>query len=70
MKANEQVLNRYIKDIPEDLSENVPTMKEKVPTNLTMKQKDALKKEGKEPETDLNDTVLLPRLKCVTSHTA
>ena len=64
------MLNRYIKDIPEDLSENVPTMKEKVPTNLTMKQKDALKKEGKEPETDLNDTVLLPRFKCVTSHTA
>ena len=69
-KANEQVLNRYIKDILEDLSESVPTLKEKVPTNLTMKQKDALKKEGKEPETDLNGNVLLPRFKCVTSHTA
>ena len=35
-----------------------------------MKQKDALKKEGKEPEIDLNGNVLLPRFKCVTSHTA
>ena len=69
-KANEQVLNRYIKDILEDLSESVPTLKEKVPTNLTMKQKDALKKEGKEPETDLSGNVLLPCFKCVTSHTA
>lgn len=69
-KANEQVLNRYIKDILEDLSESVPTLKEKVPTNLTMKQKDALNKEGKEPETDLNGNVLLPRFKYVTSHTA
>ena len=69
-KANEQVLNRYIKDILEDLSESVPTLKDKVPTNLTMKQKDALKKEGKDPETDLNGNVLLPRFKCVTSHTA
>ena len=46
------------------------TLKDKVPTNLTMKQKDALKKEGKDPETDLNGNVLLPRFKCVTSHTA
>ncbi len=64
------MLNRYIKDILEDLSESVPTLKDKVPTNLTMKQKDALKKEGKDPETDLNGNVLLPRFKCVTSHTA
>jgi len=69
-KANEQVLNRYIKEILEDLSESVPTLKEKVPTKLTMKQKDANKKEGKEPETDLNGNVILPRFKCVTSHTA
>ena len=69
-KSNEQLQNRYIKDILEDLSESVPTLKDKVPTNLTMKQKDALKKEGKDPETDLNGNVLLPRFKCVTSHTA
>lgn len=35
-----------------------------------MKQKNALKKEGKEPETDLNGNVLQPRFKCVISHTA
>ena len=38
-KANEQVLNRYIKDILKDLSEQLPSLKEKVPTKLTMKQK-------------------------------
>lgn len=69
-KANEQVLNRYIKKVLEDLSESVPTLKEKVPTKLTMKQKEALKKEGKEPETDLNGNVIVPRYACVTSHTA
>ncbi len=45
-------------------------VKEKRPTNLTMKQKDTLKKEGKEPETALNGNVIMPRFKCVTSHTA
>ncbi len=69
-KANEQVLNRYIKNILKDLSETVPTLKEKVPTKLTMKQKEALKKEGKEAETDLNGNVIVPRYACVTSHTA
>ena len=62
-KANEQVLNRYIKNILKELSE-------KVPTKLTMKQKEALRKEKKEPETDLNGNVIVPRYECVTSHTA
>ena len=69
-KANEQVLNRYIKDILKDLSEQLPSLKEKVPTKLTMKQKEALRKEKKEPETDLNGNVIVPRYECVTSHTA
>lgn len=69
-KASEQVLNRYIKNILKDLSESVPTLAEKVPTRLTMKQKEALKKEGKEAETDLNGNVIVPRYACVTSHTA
>ena len=69
-KANEQVLNRYIKDIQKDLSEQLPSLKEKVPTKLTMKQKEALRKEKKEPETDLNGNVIVPRYDCVTSHTA
>ncbi|MDE6461786.1 MAG: hypothetical protein K2L32_03295 [Muribaculaceae bacterium] len=79
-KANEQALNRYIKDILKDLSEQLPSPKEKVPTKLTMKQKEALRKEKKEPvtglplcldkETDLNGNVIVPRYDCVTSHTA
>ena len=63
-------LNRYIKDILKDLSEQLPSLKDKVPTKLTMKQKEALKKEKKEPETDLNGNVIVPRYDCVTSHTA
>lgn len=61
-----------------DLSEQLPSLKEKVPTKFTMKQKEALKKEKKEPlkkekkepETDLNGNVIVPRYDCVTSHTA
>lgn len=46
-KVNEQVLNRYIKNILKDLSEIMPTLAEKVPTRLTMKQKEALKKKAR-----------------------
>ena len=69
-KANEQVLNRYIKNILKDLSETVPSLKEKVPTKLTMKQKEAMRRDKIEPETDLNGNVIVPRYDCVTSHTA
>ena len=68
--ANEQVLNRYIKNILKNLSETVPSLKEKVPTNLTMKQKDAMRRDKIEPETDLNSNVIVPHYDCVTSHTA
>ena len=69
-KTNEQVLNRYIKNILKELSEKVPSLKEKVPTKLTMKQKDAMRRDKTEPETDLNGNVIVPRYECVTSHTA
>ena len=69
-KANEQVLNRYIKNFLKDLSETVPSLKEKVPTKLTMKQKEAMRRDKIEPETDLNGNVIVPRYDCVTSHTA
>ena len=69
-KANEQVLNRYIKNILKELSEKVPSLKEKVPTKLTMKQKDAMRRDNIEPKTDLNGNVIVPRYECVTSHTA
>lgn len=36
----DQILNRYIKEILKDLSESVPTLAVKVPTKLTMKQKE------------------------------
>ena len=49
---------------------NVPSLKEKVPTKLTMKQKDAMHRDKIEPETDLNGNVIVPRYNCVTSHTA
>lgn len=62
-KANEQVLNRYIKNILKELSEKVPSLKEKVPTKLTIKQKEALRKQKKEPETDLNGNVIVPALR-------
>ena len=66
-EVKDQVLNRYIKDILKELSEKVPSLKKKVPTNLTMKQKEALKKEGKVAETDLNGNDILPRYACVSS---
>lgn len=69
-KADEQLLNRFIKNILKELSEKLPSLKEKVTTKLTMKQKAALKKENKEPEKDLNGNVVVPRYECVTSHTA
>ncbi len=53
-----------------DLSEAVPSLKEKVPTKLTMKQKEAMRRDKIEPDTDLNGNVIVPRYDCVTSHTA
>ena len=53
-----------------NLSETVPSLKEKVPPKLTRKQKDAMLQDKIEPETDLNGNVIVPRYNCVTSHTA
>lgn len=69
-RTNEQLLNRYIKIILRDLSETVPSLKEKVPTTLTMKQKAVMTRNNIKPETDLNGNVILPRYACATSHTA
>ncbi len=66
----DQILNRYIKDILKDLSETVPTLAVKVPTKLTMKQKE---KEGLgEMAVERNDKgeVVVPRYDCVATHTA
>lgn len=69
-KANEQTLNCSIKSILRELSETVPSLKDKVPTRLTMKQKEAIRRNNIKPETDLNGNVVVPRYECVTSHTA
>lgn len=66
----DQILNRYIKDILKTLSETVPTLAVKVPTKLTMKQKD--KEASGELAVERNDKgeVVMPRYDCVTTHTA
>ena len=48
----------------------MPSLKEREPTKLTMKQKEAMRRDKIEPETDLNGNVIVPRYDCVTSHTA
>lgn len=66
----DQILNRYIKEILKDLSEKVPTLAVKVPTKLTMKQKE--KEKAGELTVERNDKgeVMMPRYGCVTTHTA
>lgn len=41
-----------------------------ITTKLTMKQKDAMRRDKFKPETDLNVNVIVPRYECVTNHTA
>lgn len=64
------LINRYIKEILEDLSETVPSLAVKVPTKLTMKQKnnEALGKLA--VERNAKREVVMPRYNCVTTHTA
>ncbi len=63
----DQILNRYIKEILKDLSESVPTLAVKVPTKLTMKQKE--KEKAGELTVERNDKgeVMMPRYDCVTT---
>lgn len=66
----DQVLNRYIKDILKDLSQSVPSLAEKIPTVLNMKQKKA-ENEGKTTfEKDEIKRPVFPRYELVSSHTA
>ena len=72
----EQVLNRYIKDILKELSESVPSLAEKYPTVLTMKERaveeDYKKKHDGQPlfERSKDGTPLRPKYELVSSHTA
>ncbi len=68
--VNDVVLNRYIKDILNDLSKSVPSLAKMVTTQLTMKQKQ-LEEAGKlKVERNSHGKALMPRWSCVTSHTA
>ena len=69
-KIVDQVLNRYIKEILEILSDAVPSLQEYYPTLLTMKERQA-EKDGKiEYERDEQGNVIRPKYELVSSHTA
>lgn len=64
------IINRYIKQILKELSEKVPSLALKVPTKLTMKQKQNLANGKIEIEYNDKGEVIMPRYNCVTTHTA
>ena len=64
------IINRYIKQILNVLSEKVPSLALKVPTKLTMKQKQNLANGKIEIEHNDKGEVVMPRYNCVTTHTA
>ena len=64
------IINRYIKQILKELSEKVPSLAMKVPTKLTMKQKQNLANGKIEIEHNDKGEVVMPRYNCVTTHTA
>lgn len=64
------ILNRYIKQILKELSETVPSLTKRVPTKLTMKQKQNLANGKIEVEYNDKGEVVMPRYSCVTTHTA
>ena len=64
------IINRYIKQILKELSEKVPSLALKVPTKLTMKQKQNLANGKIEIEHNDKGEVVMPRYNCVTTHTA
>ena len=64
------LINRYIKEILEDLSATVPSLAVKVPTKLTMKQKNNEASGKLIVERNTKGEVVMPRYNCVTTHTA
>lgn len=64
------LINRYIKEILKELSENVPSLAVKVPTKLTMKQKKNEELGKLTIERNAKGEVVMPRYACVTTHTA
>ena len=66
----EVIINKYIKQILEKLSVKVPTLSLRVRTVLTMRQKTMEKNGILTIERDSSGYPVLPRYKCVTTHTA
>lgn len=64
------IINRYIKEILTKLSETVPSLAVKVPTMLTMKQRDKVKKGEIDFEINDKGEHLVTRANSVTTHTA
>lgn len=64
------IINRYIKQILKELSEKVPSLALKVPTKLTMKQKQNLANGKIEIEHNDKGEVFMPRCNSVTTHAA
>ena len=65
------ILNRYIKEILKELSDKVPGLAKMVVTKLTQKQKKLVEDGGKlVVEHNEKGEVIMPRYKCVTTHTA
>lgn len=68
-KVADQVVNRYIKDILEILSDEVPTLKEYFSTILTMEERKA-ESDGKIEYERESGKVIKPKYELVSSHTA
>jgi len=69
-KAFDVLLNRYIKGICKELSESVPSLKEELPTILTMKEREAEARGDVSFKRDEAGRVVKPRYELVSSHTA
>ena len=64
------ILNRYIKEILKELSDKVPDLAKMVVTKLTQKQKKLVEDGKLVVEHNEKGEVIMPRYKCVTTHTA
>ncbi|MBP3829632.1 MAG: phage integrase SAM-like domain-containing protein [Bacteroidaceae bacterium] len=64
------ILNRYIKEICKELSESVPSLSEKRPTILTMKEREKEARGEVSFERDKEGRAVKPRYELISSHTA
>ena len=64
------IINRYIKEILTDLSTTLPSLAVKIPTKLTMKQRNNVKQGKMDFEMNDKGEALVTRAQSVTTHTA